>query len=287
MEYFTDILQETATLSREAVLSHAWSYPILGIAYLVSHPVLYKAVGPVIVKAVTTSIAITGALFFFTYLPQVAFCALFSGPLAFLTAALMVVSEAYVLVAIVSKAFFLNAAQDRIFDAVLLQQGNETLVEKGRQVRSSSSGFKVLGRSLTKPLNRFSKDGILRYVVSLPLNSIPGVGTALFLLYNGIKAGPAFHARYFQLKSYDKITRHEFVEQRKGAYTAFGATALALNLVPVVGLLFNITSTIGAALWANQLEKTHASEFATGRTVDTIGQSAEDMPMQDQVRVEL
>lgn len=122
-------------------------------------------------------------------------------------------------------------------DAVLLQLGKQNLVERGRQVRSSSSGFKVLGRSLTKPLSGFSKEGIVRYVLSLPLNSIPGVGTAFFLVYNGtqvlivavevrsihcagVKAGPSFHARYFQLKNYDKTTRDSFVESRRGAYTA-------------------------------------------------------------------
>ncbi|KDR81388.1 hypothetical protein GALMADRAFT_58777 [Galerina marginata CBS 339.88] len=259
------------TFLKDAIVSYAWLYPFLGVTHLVSHPNLYNAVAPVVVKAVATSVGITGGLFFFTYLPQVAFCALFSGPLAFVTAALMVLSESYVLVSVVSKAFFLNTAQDRIFDAVLLQGGNEALVERGRQIRSSSSGFKVLGRSLTKPLDRFSKEGIVRYIISLPLNSIPAIGTALFLVYNGVKAGPRFHARYFQLKNYDSGTRQSFVESRKGAYTAFGATALALNLVPVVGLLFNITSTIGAALWANQLEKGE-----TGR-VDNV----------DQVKVEV
>ncbi|KAF4615072.1 hypothetical protein D9613_002851 [Agrocybe pediades] len=278
---------EAASLSRDAALSNAWSYPILGITYLISHPSLYKSVAPVLFKAVATSVGITAALFFFTYLPQVAFCALFSGPFAFLTAALMVFGEAYAIVSVVSKAFFLNAAQDRIFDAVLLQQGNQALVERGREVRSNSSGFKVLGKSITKPLNRMSKDGILRYIISLPLNSIPGVGTALFLLFNGVKAGPGFHARYFQLKNYDKTTRQSFVEARRGAYTAFGAVAVGLNLVPIVGLLFNITSTIGAALWANKLEKTQASESSSGRKVDHVGQSAKDVPVRDEVEVQM
>lgn len=120
----------------------------------------------------------------------------------------------------------------------------------------------------------------------------------------GIKAGPGFHARYFQLKNYDKHAREEYVEKRRGAYTAFvlskfpharllttspsfGATALALNLVPVVGLLFNITSTIGAALWASNMEKTRASSYGTGRNVDQPGQSAGDMGTKDEVKVAL
>lgn len=53
------------------------------------------------------------------------------------------------------------------------------------------------------------------------------VGLAFFLgdyvssfWHTGIKAGPGFHARYFQLKGYDTSNREEFVEKRKGAYTA-------------------------------------------------------------------
>ncbi|KAF9475683.1 hypothetical protein BDN70DRAFT_908031 [Pholiota conissans] len=248
-------LVDIAILSRDALFSRAWSYPILGITYLGTHPALYKAIAPLIAKAIATSMGITAVLFIFTYFPQVAVCALFSGPFAPVTAAVLVLSEAYCLIYIVSKVVFLGNAQDRIFDAVLLQQGNEKLVEKGRQIRSSS-GFKVLGISLTKPLGKFSQEGMLRYIITLPLNSVPGIGTALFLLYNGKKTGPSFHARYFQLKRYDQVTREEYVEKRRGAYTAFGATALGLNLVPVVGFLFNITSTIGAALWASNLERT-------------------------------
>ena len=45
--------------------------------------------------------------------------------------------------------------------------------------------------------------------------------------------------------------------------------------MPVVGLLFNITSTVGAALWASNLEKKRAS-YSNGRTVDKAGQSVAD-----------
>lgn len=53
-------------------------------------------------------------MFVFTYLPQVAFCALFSGPLAFVAAAAMVLGESYALISVFSKAFFLTRAQDNI-----------------------------------------------------------------------------------------------------------------------------------------------------------------------------
>jgi len=73
-------------------------------------------------------------------------------------------------------------------------------VAKSREVRPSHTGSK-LGKLLTKPLNRFSKESIIRLLISLPLNAIPVVGPAIFLLYNGAKAGPSYHNRYFQLKA--------------------------------------------------------------------------------------
>jgi len=260
---------------RDAVLSGAWWYPLHGMLYFISHPSLYRSVAPTLGKALVTSVVITGTLFFFTYLPQVAFCALFSGPFALATAALMVLGESYVLITIVSKAFFLGQAQDRIFDAVMVQQGNERLVAHGREVKSTSGGFKKLGKTISKPLDRFSKGGILRYIISLPLNSIPGVGTAVFLMYNGAKAGPQFHARYFQLRGFNRTDREMFVGSRKGAYTAFGATALGLDLVPLVGLVFTFTSTVGAALWANQLEKSDSLTIGSGRHVEHNGKATD------------
>ncbi|KAK7043786.1 hypothetical protein VNI00_008398 [Paramarasmius palmivorus] len=169
-------------------------------------------------------------------------------------------------------------------DAVLLQQGHEALVAKGRLVKGEqSSGIKTLGKSITKPLNRFSKEGIVRYLISIPLNSIPVVGTVIFLLFNGRpevnhstktnhtdawlgntgkKSGPSYHARYFQLKGLSGQTRKAFVDRRKGSYTAWVFFTFLLkheaNLVPVVGMAFNITSTVGAALWASSMERRNA-----------------------------
>ena len=39
-----------------------------------------------------------------------------------------------------------------------------------------------LGRAITKPLSsKLSTDGIIRYILTLPLNFIPVVGTVFFL----------------------------------------------------------------------------------------------------------
>ncbi|KAF9070707.1 hypothetical protein BDP27DRAFT_1382711 [Rhodocollybia butyracea] len=250
MNALQKLITSSLTIVKDALLSGAFIYPIHGLLYFISHPSLYRSVQPVLTKCLLVSGGITGAMFTFTYLPQVAFCAIFSGPLAFGAAAIMVLGESYALVLLVTKMFILEEAQNKIFDAVLLQQGHEALVASKREIKTGRSGIKIIGNSVTKPLSRFSKDGLMRYIVSLPLNSLPVVGTIMFLFYNG-----EYHARYFQLKGMSTEERRAFVERSRGAYTAFGATALALDLIPIGGLIFSFTSTIGAALWASNLEK--------------------------------
>ncbi|CAE7187191.1 unnamed protein product [Rhizoctonia solani] len=145
----------------------------------------------------------------------------------------------------------------RVADTLLLQ-GQTALVSNGREV-TTQSGRKALGRLILKPLHRFSKDGMIRYILSIPLNFIPVVGTVFFLGYNGAKSGPGYHARYFQLKKFTDDERKHWVSARRGAYTSFGFAALALNLVPFATLVFSCTSAVGAALWAADEEKNQGS----------------------------
>jgi len=88
----------------------------------------------------------------------------------------------------------------------------------------------------------------------LPLNFIPIIGTFTFILLQGRRAGPAAHARYFQLKGWSASQRDAFVETNKAAYTSFGLVATLLETVPVVNIFFTFTNQVGAALWAADLE---------------------------------
>lgn len=108
---------------------------------------------------------------------------------------------------------------------------------------------------MTKPFAKYTPTALIRYFMYLPLNFIPVVGTVLFVLLQGKKAGPNAHARYFQLKGMSKTKQDEFVEQRQGAYTAFGVVATLLEMVPIAGIFFAFTNVTGAALWAADMER--------------------------------
>jgi len=152
-----------------------------------------------------------------------------------------------------------------LFDATLISEGCDALVERGREVKSgsSSTGVNKLGKVLTKPLQRFSTTSLLEYVALLPLNLVPVVGTAAFLVIQGNRVGPTFHARYFQLKGFSDDQRAAYIQTNHGAYIAFGVSNVVLNLVPLVSIFFTFTTTVGAALWAAEVEKGSSSPKAT------------------------
>ncbi|ORX41188.1 hypothetical protein BD324DRAFT_613564 [Kockovaella imperatae] len=247
-------VSDAGGVASEAVTSGAWAYPILGVFYLVSHPKVVKPIMPALVRGTIMSLMTIGALFTFTYLPQVAVLAFVSGPLAFVAAIPLVLGESYVVINFLLRAFIFGQLGEDLFDMVLVQKGQSALVERGRQVTSKGGKTMQLGKMITKPLSRFSTDNIVRYVLTLPLNFIPVVGTAFFLAFNGYKSGPGYHARYFQLKGYDRERRQAAINKRRGSYTAFGVVAMLLNLVPVASIFFNFTSTVGAAIWAANIE---------------------------------
>lgn len=94
-----------------------------------------------------------------------------------------------------------------------------SLVSEGRQLKPGSDPIGKLGKMLKKPFARFTPKAIIQYLMYLPLNFIPVVGTIMFVVLRGRKAGPAAHARYFQLKGMNSRQKEDFVEQRQPAYT--------------------------------------------------------------------
>ncbi|GAA5840514.1 hypothetical protein JCM5353_006575 [Sporobolomyces roseus] len=245
--------KQLGSISAAAVQSTAYLYPLKGFFYILQHPKLAQSLTPLLMRTLGISAITVLSMFIFTYFPQVAVCALFSGPLAFAVAVPLVLGESYFILQILLRSLISPQLNERIFDAILIQRGHTQLVEKGRKISRGSGGVS-LGKSLLKPVRKFSAEGLVRYLITLPLNLIPGVGTAVFLGLNGIKAGPAAHSRYFELKGFSSSAKSQFVEKRRGAYTAFGASSLLLNLIPLLGPFFTFTSCAGAALWAADME---------------------------------
>jgi hypothetical protein len=207
---------------------------------------------PTVLLGLTT----LASVFVFGYLPQAAILAVFNGPLAAVNAALLCLNESSTIFNTLAKTFLVEESLIDTFDGTLVAQGEAELVSRERKVGRSGAGDAIgrLGKLVKKPFAKFAPSAIIRYVMYLPLNFIPVIGTVMFILLQGKRAGPAAHARYFQLKGLSQTKQAEWVEKRQGAYTGFGTVATLLELVPVAGIFFAFTNTTGAALWAADLE---------------------------------
>ncbi len=143
-----------------------------------------------------------------------------------------------------------------VFDAVLVTEGLPNLVEQGRIIDpNAKNAVKSLGKPSGSAIySPFSLRQIIEFIVFLPLNFIPFVGVPIFLIITGYRAGPFHHWRYFKLLGLTKKERTEYVKQRQLKYTWFGVVALAMQLIPVVQMLFLLTTAAGSGLWAAKME---------------------------------
>ena len=199
-------------------------------------------------------------LFTWTYLPQVALLAVFHGVTgAWINGTFLVLGEAAAIIALLFEAFFVDETQVDMFDSVLVEKQHEDLVRTSRPVLAIEVEADPL-RRLDKPIKPavyapFSLRQIVEFIAFLPLNLIPWAGVPLFLFLTGARAGPLLQWRYFQLREFDKKERNTFIKRHRAGYTVFGIVALILQLIPVLSMLFLLTTAAGSALFASQLEK--------------------------------
>jgi hypothetical protein len=78
----------------------------------------------------------------------------------------------------------------------------------------------MLGKPTTTAVySPFSFRQIAEFILFLPLNLIPVVGTPFFLVLTGARAGPFHHWRYFKLLGLTKKERKEAIRRREWKYT--------------------------------------------------------------------
>ena len=242
-----------------------------GIYYFLAHPFLYPLLRTRLIPALLLSIFVLATLFIWTYIPQVAFLAIFHGwALAWINGAFLVLGEGAAIVALLFEAFFVDETLVDVFDAVLINEGLKDMLDGSRLLDLEAiNPVKMLGRpTVSAVYSPFSFRQILEFIIFLPLNLIPVVGTPLFLVLTGYRAGPLHHWRYFKLLGLTKKQRTSFINLRTLRYTWFGTAALLLQLIPILSMLFLLTTAAGSALWVVRIEKARRSQQAEAEAHD-------------------
>ncbi|RAL63314.1 hypothetical protein DID88_004390 [Monilinia fructigena] len=243
-------------LARSAAISGAYLYPIKGIFYFLSHRTLWKPLLSKLVPTLFLSAAVMILMFMFTFLPQLAILIFTDGPFAVVSAVLLTFSESSTIITMLSKNFIIADALIDTFDGVMVAKGQANVVQGGREIKSGKFGdpMRNLGKVVKGYGEKYSFGGFVRYLMYLPLNLIPVVGTVIFVGLQGRQRGEGVHSRYFQLKGWSGAQKEAWLKEHSGAYTSFGTVATLLELVPIASILFSFTNTVGAALWAADIE---------------------------------
>jgi len=142
--------------------------------YFATHKSLWKPLLSKLGPTIALSVGVVGSMFAFTYLPQLALLVFVNGPLAVFTTVLLILSESATIISVVSRNFLLQDALLDTFDGTLVSKNATALVTEGRQLKSGADPIDRLGKVLKSPFSRFSPKALVRYVMYLPLNFIPG-----------------------------------------------------------------------------------------------------------------
>ncbi|KAJ6619983.1 hypothetical protein B0H10DRAFT_2023212 [Mycena sp. CBHHK59/15] len=254
---------------KEIFVTSAYLYPFKGFYFCLRHRFLWPLLRARFIPCLLISIVVLPTLFMFTYLPQVAFLAIFQGHLAWFNAVFLVLGEAAAVIALLFEVFFVDTTLVEIFDAVLIHEGLSELVSRRRTIiPEGADPVKQLGPTTkSAQYSPFSLRLSLEYIIFLPLTFIPVGGGPLYCLVLGRRAGPFHHWRYLKLLGLNAKQRTAFTRKRQWKYTWFGMVALLLQLIPVFSMLFLLTTAAGAALWAGDLSKKKSREQEGGPTV--------------------
>ncbi|KAJ7792592.1 hypothetical protein B0H13DRAFT_2516040 [Mycena leptocephala] len=227
------------------------SLSLKGFYFCARHKFMWPLFRTRFIPCLVVSLIVLPTLFIVAYLPQVAFLAIFQGNLAWFNAVFLVLGESASIIALLFEAFFVDEALVEIFDAVLIHQALPELVATRRAIiPTGADPVQQLGPTknppstplLLPPLHRSS---------SSPAHFVPLAGGPLYCLVLGRRAAD----------------RAAFIKKRQWKYTWFGMVAQLLQHVPMLCMLFLLTTAAGAALWAADLHRKKTREREGGPTV--------------------
>lgn len=177
--------------------------------YALSHRRIWQPLVSQAWKSLALGMAVTTGLFALTYVPQTLVLSFTSGAAAPVSAALLVLAESAALTKALSRFLFARG---------LVSPFDDTFVALGG-LAGGGGGGAAAAAATTPPATLGLADSLLRSLVYLPLNFVPVVGSAMYVVAQGSRAGPAAHERYFQLKGWSRRQRDVWVRDRRAAYT--------------------------------------------------------------------
>ncbi|KAK4053567.1 hypothetical protein OIV83_001735 [Microbotryomycetes sp. JL201] len=115
-------------------------------------------------------------------------------------------------------------------------------------------------RRLTSPIVRM----VVLKVLLTPLSFIPGLALVVTAAIRSLTTARVVHRPYFEAKKMTPFQIELWIAERQIEYRMFGFVASLMERIPLIGIVFSV----GAAMWAHDLEKQQHA-YASGQLART------------------
>jgi len=260
-------------------------YPLRALVYFLQHPSLWKIIICPIIATIVSAILAFILIFALALYPQYLLIVkyLHHQPISWILAVLLCLIEVSLTVLAVSFFVFFQGTRARIYKRVF--QIEQVRV---RKAGDRATQYHTIEDSVSSALEEYCLCWVcldvanccknfvfcccidprncgwyltmrtvtlLLFVVSLPLNLIPVVGTFLFCILNGTLMAWGMQLNYFKQKQLPPNACTFILRKRWPEYMSFGSVCLLLDLIPVVNIVLIYTNIIASALWIVDIER--------------------------------
>ena len=252
-------------------------YPIRGLLYFLYHPTLFKSCLELITILFLITLGFWVVLWLTTYHVQYLLLARVFGRgfLGHSATLATLLAEAIIPVYLLSERF-IRTVSNRLFDTVLKQQGLRQPSRSSKQDRAAlqtrlseqqqydfeqQREWGIIWKVFTWATNIFLQPKAtesafrqyLRMACTTPVLALAPVG---YVWLNGFGSTATLLDHYLIQKDLQQQAEREaWYQLHKREFRMFGAVVFAMNAVPLLNWLFRFTNTVGAALWAADIEK--------------------------------
>ncbi|MCP8720154.1 MAG: hypothetical protein M5F18_12795 [Asgard group archaeon] len=196
-------------------------------------------------------------MFALVFPPQAVIYTLLMGPLGVIGAWYNLILQASTLSIFIVTISLMPHIQRVAYDAVLVRECSEDVVLMGKLRRYKKLPLRVRVSEYLKAISDLSIFPflLLKLLAFGLIYFIPFVGPLIVLLFQSSRRGVKAHGRYFKLRGFLRSDTREIHKLNRPAYMGYGIVALWLELFPFVNMYFMFTNTLGAALWAVDIER--------------------------------
>eukprot|EP01102_Stenamoeba_stenopodia_P010451 TRINITY_DN3149_c0_g1_i2.p1 TRINITY_DN3149_c0_g1~~TRINITY_DN3149_c0_g1_i2.p1 ORF type:complete len:274 (+),score=66.02 TRINITY_DN3149_c0_g1_i2:479-1300(+) len=240
-----------------------------GIYFFLTNPSLWRAtICPLVFTGIFT-LVVTILLFVLAFVPQAHLFEGYVSPFIAYIMALVVTLLEIILAICIFSSIVLQHYKTRLENRIY-ELKDVHLEDKSSCLNDFTVGM------------QFTVLSFIVFLVTLPLNALPIVGSAAFFALNGLLFGWSLHSSYFSLKKLTFSQQFTFIKKNWKDYMAFGASALLLLLVPLANFAIVYTNIVGAALWVVEMEKNSVLDgyFTPGTEMD-VTKTAAPAPSSD------